>query len=120
MDMASIISENQRTRIVLSDSTRLFKLRNTGIGDVTENGRIGNLGFCSSPETLKDLVKTVRINLSRTERDSQKFRENRKMLKDSLNRVEIQCGILVDPDVIHFPSIVKFLRMAARIPDAGV
>ena len=42
MDMASIISESQRTRIVLSDSTQLFKLRNTGIGDVTENGRIGN------------------------------------------------------------------------------
>lgn len=76
------------------------------------------LGFCSSLETLKDLVKTVRI--SRIDRDSQTFRESRKMLKDSLNRGEIHCGILVDPDIIHFPSIVKFLRMAAHIPDASI
>ena len=81
-------------------------------------GQSSLLGFCSSPETLKDLVKTVSI--SRTEKDSQKFRENRKILKDSLNRVEIHCGLLVDLDVIHFPSIVKFLRMPAHIPDAGI
>lgn len=46
MDMTSIISENQRTRIMCCpfDSTRLFKLRNAGVGDVIENGRVGNSG----------------------------------------------------------------------------
>lgn len=34
--------------------------------------------------------------------------------------VEICCGILIDPDSIHFPSTAKVLRMATKIPDAGI
>ena len=51
MDMTSIISENQRTRIMCSllDGTQLFKLRNVGVCDVIENGRIGNSGVLFLP-----------------------------------------------------------------------
>lgn len=86
---------------------------------MAEQGTLGRL-VCSSPETRKALVKTVRINLSRTQRDSQKFRGNKETLKDSLNMVEIRCGILIDLDSIHFPSTAKVLRMATKIPDAGI
>lgn len=49
MDMTSIISENQRTRIMCSllDGTQLFKLRNAG--DVIDNGRIENSGVLFLP-----------------------------------------------------------------------
>lgn len=50
MDMTSIISENQRTRMCsLLDGTQLFKLRNAGVGDVIDNGRIGNSGVLFLP-----------------------------------------------------------------------
>lgn len=78
--MTSITLENLRTETTcaLHNSTELVTLRSIDISDGSENIRSGSSGeVCSSPETLQDLVKTVRINLSKTQSDSQKFRANK-------------------------------------------
>lgn len=44
MDITSIILENLRTWIIYSllGSTKLVMLRNASVGNVSENGRVGN------------------------------------------------------------------------------
>lgn len=66
--MTSIILRDVRATVMcfLPDSTELALLRNAGVGDISENVRVGISGVLYSPEILIDLAKSVRINLTRT------------------------------------------------------
>lgn len=63
------------------------------------------------------------MNLTRTQRDSQKFRAIKRTLnqkKDNLNVVEDLCGILTDRSPIPLPSTVEVLKMPAHTLDMHI
>lgn len=67
--VTSNILEDLRTRVMCSlpNNAEFVMLRNAGVGG-SENGRVRNSGVHYSPEILKGLAKTVRINLNGTQR----------------------------------------------------
>lgn len=51
----------------LPNNTEFVMVRNAGVGD-SENGQVRNSGVLYAPEILKSLAKTIRINLTRTQK----------------------------------------------------